>query len=156
MWNSNKGLTLIEVLVALAIAALLAVTGYRSLSGLLTAQQQLQEHGEYWRELDQAMAWINRDLQLHFRLHAFEGNATSAQWQQLGTQQTASAVRYHLLDGTLKRNAEVIAEGIAAAKLSYFVDGQWRDTYLGNDLKGVQLELTTTRGEQLSRLFYVP
>jgi general secretion pathway protein J len=58
----SGGFTLLEVLLALTIAALLAITGYRGLSLLLDSDQRLAEQSRQWRSLDQFFARIESDL----------------------------------------------------------------------------------------------
>jgi general secretion pathway protein J len=54
--------TLIEVLLALAIMATLAITGYRALSGMLEGERHVAQERERWRELDLFFARLEHDL----------------------------------------------------------------------------------------------
>jgi general secretion pathway protein J len=58
----RAGFTLIEVLLALAIMATLAITGYRALSGMLDAEQQLTRERQRWRDLDLFFSRFEYDL----------------------------------------------------------------------------------------------
>ncbi|MEP6701836.1 MAG: type II secretion system minor pseudopilin GspJ [Betaproteobacteria bacterium] len=58
----HRGFTLLEVLLALAIMAMLAVTGYRALTGMLDAEQQITHERQRWRDLDLFFARFEYDL----------------------------------------------------------------------------------------------
>jgi len=57
-----KGFTLLELLVALAIFALVAVTAYAGLAAVLDTDEALDEHSRDLRELQLAMQLLHRDL----------------------------------------------------------------------------------------------
>jgi general secretion pathway protein J len=58
----NRGFTLIEVLIALAISALVAVIAYASLSSVLRGVERLRETTDRTYEVDRAMMILSRDL----------------------------------------------------------------------------------------------
>lgn len=60
--RSSAAFTLIEVLLALAIMATLAVTGYRALSGMLEGESRIAAERDRWRALDLFFARFEQDL----------------------------------------------------------------------------------------------
>ncbi len=56
------GFTLIEILIALAILALLAVLGYRALASLADSEARLTEESVRWRGLDGLFARLEADM----------------------------------------------------------------------------------------------
>jgi general secretion pathway protein J len=57
-----RGFTLIEVLLALGILALLAVLGYRAVASLSDSETRLSAEATRWRTLDQFFARLESDL----------------------------------------------------------------------------------------------
>jgi len=58
----QRGLTLIELMVALAIFAVLGVLSYRALAEISTSRTRLEEGFERWRSVGRAMQRIDADL----------------------------------------------------------------------------------------------
>ncbi|WP_442769675.1 type II secretion system minor pseudopilin GspJ [Zoogloea ramigera] len=58
----QRGLTLIELMVALAIFAVLGVLSYRALAEVSTSRTRLEEGFERWRSIGRAMQRIDADL----------------------------------------------------------------------------------------------
>ena len=58
----QRGLTLIELMVALAIFAVLGVLSYRALAEVSTSRTRLEEGFERWRSIGRAMQRIDTDL----------------------------------------------------------------------------------------------
>jgi general secretion pathway protein J len=59
---SPRGFTLLEVLIAIAILALVAVLGYRALAALSDSETRLAAEAEHWRALDLFFARLEGDL----------------------------------------------------------------------------------------------
>src|SRR5262249_48193255 len=57
-----RGFTLLEVLIALAIMATLAVTAYRALSGMLDGEVQVAQERDRWRDLDLFFTRFEHDV----------------------------------------------------------------------------------------------
>jgi len=58
----SRGLTLIELLVALALLSLLALLSWRTLDGMARAQSITQQHSDHWRGWQTALAQWDADL----------------------------------------------------------------------------------------------
>ena len=58
----QRGFTLIEMLVALTIFALISVLSYRGLSSVLGAREHLTEDNRRWRDLALTLAQLEQDL----------------------------------------------------------------------------------------------
>ena len=58
----QRGLTLIELMVALAIFAILGVLSYRALAEVANSRARLEEHFERWRAIGRSIQRIDTDL----------------------------------------------------------------------------------------------
>lgn len=61
-FKAASGLTLIEVMVALAVFAVLGTLTYRGTAQLILARTQIEQELERWREIDRAMQIIEIEL----------------------------------------------------------------------------------------------
>ncbi len=59
----QRGMTLLEILVALAIFTILAAAGYSGIHQGIAVQGQLQQQQQFWRRLDSVMSLIEIDLE---------------------------------------------------------------------------------------------
>ena len=62
MMRKNKGFTLIEVLIALAITAIVSLIAYTSLSAVMTGAERLRENTDRIYEINRAWMIISRDF----------------------------------------------------------------------------------------------
>jgi len=60
--RGSRGMTLLELLVAMAIFALLASAAYTALQQGIATQDRLQQTRDFWRRLDSVFSLIKRDL----------------------------------------------------------------------------------------------
>lgn len=84
--RSQPGLTLVELLVAVAVFGLLSVLGYGALNRLLDSRERLAQEQRYWRELSLVFLRLGDDLaharprgvrdEAGFSLPAFRGQPT--------------------------------------------------------------------------------
>lgn len=87
--RSNSGFTLIEVLIAMAITAFVAVVGYTSLTTVITGVESLRQETKRLEDINRAFQVLGRDLQqfanrsvydeFGSRLPPMEGGALAAQ-----------------------------------------------------------------------------
>jgi general secretion pathway protein J len=76
----SAGFTLIEILVALAIAALIALLGYRALAALSQSETRLTAEAARWRTLDLFFARLEGDLRQAMPRPARLGDARAPAW----------------------------------------------------------------------------
>jgi len=77
---ASAGFTLIEVLIALAIVALLSVLGYRALGALSDSEEKLSAEATRWRALDSLFARLEGDLRQAVPRPARFGDAREPPW----------------------------------------------------------------------------
>jgi general secretion pathway protein J len=116
----SRGFTLIEVLVALAIFAIMSGIAYRGLGSVLDARARIVEDNRNWREVSLVFAMIERDVSAavdrrarsrdDLALPSFDGNApefsrdvAAMEFSRMGDDgATARRVAYRLNGNTLE------------------------------------------------------
>ena len=76
----RSGFTLLEVLIAVAIVALLAVLGYRALASLSDSESRLASEATRWRTLDLFFARLEGDMRAAVPRDARNGPAREPAW----------------------------------------------------------------------------
>lgn len=77
---ARRGFTLLEVLLAIAIVALIAVLGYRALSALSDSETKLSAEAARWRTLDLFFARLEGDLRQAMPRQARWSNQREPSW----------------------------------------------------------------------------
>ena len=164
--DTEAGLTLVEVLVALALFSLIGLAGFTMLDNILRVQSGTQGRLERLGQIDRAMMVFSRDLQ--------ESDSGSVRQDENGvtmnrtgtgllSYQAPSTV---LLRSLSRRNFEQqMIDGVKAIRLrSLDSAGTWHDRWpieqtqslgLAPTLKAVELQLDLREGT-VSRLVDVP
>ncbi len=116
-----QGFTLLELLVALAIFAVIAVMAYSGLDTILSAHFQTDQHATQLARLQMTFTWLRRDIEQHVERpirdqygdnqQALQGTMsqlelTRAGWRNIAQQQRSSLQRvaYHIEDQNLWRS----------------------------------------------------
>ena len=76
----GDGFTLVEILIALAILALVAVLGYRAVSSLTDSEARLAAESERWRGLDALFARLESDMRAAQPRETRVGATVEAAW----------------------------------------------------------------------------
>jgi general secretion pathway protein J len=76
----GSGFTLLELLVALAILALLSLLGYRAVASLTDSEVRLSEETQRWRTIDALFVRIEADLREAVPRNARMGGGVAAAW----------------------------------------------------------------------------
>ncbi len=74
------GFTLVEILIALAILALIAVLGYRAVASLAESEVRLTAESERWRGLDALFGRLEADMREALPREVRTGGGTEAAW----------------------------------------------------------------------------
>ena len=83
MDTRGRGFTLLEVLIAVAVVAVIAVLGYRAIAALADSESRLSAEATRWRALDLFFARLEGDLRQAVPRSARLAETREAAW--LGT-----------------------------------------------------------------------
>jgi general secretion pathway protein J len=78
--TQRRGFTLLEVLIAVAIVAVIALLGYRALAALSDAETRLAAEATRWRTLDRFFARLEADMRQAVPRSARSGAVREAPW----------------------------------------------------------------------------
>lgn len=125
--RAQSGFTLLELIVAVAVFAVVALMAYSGLDLLLRSRSGLEQASERQRAIDLAVLNLERDLRQALPRpirgaygevqSAMVGNAVAAEWTVLdlgsardGVRMEATRVRYALVDGALWRARDAVLD----------------------------------------------
>ncbi len=137
------GMTLIELMIAIAIASTLAVAGFRALSALTSSASILTETTQRWQSLDAAAAAFERAYRRAAPGAIFTVSDVRVQVSEMGDDGNVSERTFGATDDT-------IARWRFAAWENGNWSAQWRNT---QPPRGIKLTLTTTRGDTVERTY---
>lgn len=171
--KAARGFTLLELLVALALLALLAGIGFRGLAAILDADEHVRAESRRWTEAAAVMTQIGHDLSLARErpelgaagelLIARMGDS-GALHSQAGPRRVAYRLREGALDylewsaGAATPLSTPVMENVAALELrALAADGAWLPL---REAKGapraLEVRIVLAGGESISRLFLLP
>ena len=174
-----RGFTLLELLVAMAVLALLASISWRGLDSILGAQAQVQAEMRRWEDVDRVLQQLARDLSLALE-RPVQAPAGELLMTRLGETEAGAAqsgprrVGYRLRDGALEYfmhssssagatvEASRVLENVAALELRALgADGQWRALRREPQQadvapRALAAEIVLAGGERISRIFPLP
>lgn len=78
--SRSAGFTLIEILIALSILAMIALLGYRATSSLAQSEARLAEESARWRTFDALFARLEGDMRAAVPRAVRSGNSTEPAW----------------------------------------------------------------------------
>ena len=189
MWYENfrrtpeRGFTLLEILVALTVFALISTVAYSGLSRMHSNKAHLDSEMRFWRELDQIMGRMEADfLQTLPDSLSYIGSAGDAmeppllRLQHFDSKQQLLSLAYQLRGQTLEltlwqggqSRVFTLLDGISDCRFSFMdASGQWQGKWeersalspLANTSprpRGICLELTLAGRGSFERIFFIP
>ena len=112
--DATRGFTLVEVLVALGLLALVAVLAYRGVAALVDGETRLVGEAQRWRTLDAALARMEADVRQALPRAVRVGGGTEPAWLAAIESPAASAIAFS------RAGPEFDAEpGIAGQRIGY-------------------------------------
>ena len=141
---AQAGLTLVELLVAISILAVVAVLGWRGLDGILRSRAALASEMEQVRAMQLTFAQLQRDCEQLARIPSLSGRTVlAAESSRLTLVRKVAAdsqplhlqvISYRLLDGNLTRSESVVTRNLLE------LDALWRAAGEGDAAAPVVLQ----------------
>ena len=171
--QTQRGFTLLELLIALAVLALLAALGTRGLTAVLQAQAQVGSEERRWNDVSAALSQVARDVSLAVA-RPEAGDESALLVTRLGdsapAQRGLRRVGYRLREGTVEYlawapgrpasatpDAYPLIEHVAALKWRSLDDaGNWSPLATapaGALPRALEVDMALATGERIVRIF---
>jgi general secretion pathway protein J len=122
--SRNKGFTLVELLVALAIFALLSAFAYRGLGALLDSRAALEKESRKWRDVTLFVGRFERDLSAVLRRKATapSGTQVAAVSSALDTNDVREGLAFTRSGAVLMESAQAAPQRVAYRRVENRVE----------------------------------
>ena len=117
--RSSSGFTLIEVLVAIGILAIVAVLAYRATAAMTDGEARLAQETRRWRTLDAIFVRLESDLREAVPRHARNGDAIEPAWSIAPADSRGDSALVFTRAGP----EFSVEPGIAGQRIGYRLDG---------------------------------